>query len=156
MIYYSKLTGGFYDSQINLTIPSDAKLISKAAYEALLQAQRDGKIITAAADGLPEVQEPPPLSAQQIASIRQQAKIAIDAQERRKAFRSNVLGTPHHYEIDDGAVLWIGLLLAAGVDSKIECRDVYGNIERIQHTAQQIRDLSIEMIGRINIILDKS
>lgn len=64
--YYSKSTGGFYDKDIHGdNIPSDAFEISDNDWESLLEGQSSGKVIGAAANGTPELQDPPALTQQQ-------------------------------------------------------------------------------------------
>ena len=53
IMYYSKTTNGFYNNQINTNIPEDKVVVEQAQYEALLQAQSEGKVIQADADGNP-------------------------------------------------------------------------------------------------------
>jgi len=58
-LYFSKTTNGFYDTTINVSIPSDAVEISNSEHEALLQGQSDGKVISADASGRPALTDPP-------------------------------------------------------------------------------------------------
>jgi hypothetical protein len=51
---YSKSTNGFYDSSINPVIPSDAVQVSDEQIKALFEAQQQGKVIQADANGYPE------------------------------------------------------------------------------------------------------
>jgi hypothetical protein len=53
ILYYSKTTNGFYNNQINTYIPDDKVVVEQAQYEALLQAQSDGKVIQSDANGNP-------------------------------------------------------------------------------------------------------
>lgn len=50
-LYFSSSTLGFYDSEINESIPSDAVEITREAHADLLQAQSLGKVIKADVDG---------------------------------------------------------------------------------------------------------
>lgn len=52
--FYSKTTHGFYDSNINATMPDDAVAITDATYTTLFAAQSAGQIIQADANGDPE------------------------------------------------------------------------------------------------------
>jgi len=53
--HYSKTTGGFYcdDVHTSAQLPNDAVEISDADYQALLNAQAQGQVITGGADGKP-------------------------------------------------------------------------------------------------------
>lgn len=70
MRYYSKQTGGFYDSAIHGdNIPADAVEITAELHAVLLAGQSAGKRIVADADGLPVLADPPtPTAAQIVAS----------------------------------------------------------------------------------------
>jgi len=66
-MFYSKQTGGFYDSAIHGdSIPADAVEISAEAHQALIEGQSSGKRIVADADGFPVLQSPPPPTPEQI------------------------------------------------------------------------------------------
>lgn len=67
-MYFSPSTGGFYDREINLSIPSDAVEISVAEHDVLLAGQSSGKRIVAGSDGQPMLQDRPPPTADQIAA----------------------------------------------------------------------------------------
>ncbi|EOW3497626.1 tail fiber assembly protein [Escherichia coli] len=67
MKLYSKLTGGFYDVEINGDdIPQDAVEITEDAWMALLNGQAAGKIISPDDNGLPVLTDPPPLTQQEL------------------------------------------------------------------------------------------
>ena len=54
-MFYSKTTGGFYDSEIHgSSMPEDVVEISKEAHAELLAAQASGKAIVGDKDGLPQ------------------------------------------------------------------------------------------------------
>ncbi|NDV21039.1 phage tail protein, partial [Pseudodesulfovibrio sp. JC047] len=59
MIFYSRSTGGFYDSNFHPTIPSDAVKITDAKYQTLLKGQETGQIIQAKKDGYPALKDIP-------------------------------------------------------------------------------------------------
>ena len=66
-MFYSKSTGGFYDSAIHGdNIPADAVEITTEEHAALLEGQGQGKRIAADADGRPVLQDPPPPTPGQI------------------------------------------------------------------------------------------
>jgi len=78
-MFYSKSTGGFYDREIHgANIPADALEITDAKYAALLEGQAAGKVITANAEGFPELTDPPKATAAQgweaIKAMRDQRK----------------------------------------------------------------------------------
>ena len=60
-MFYSKTTGGFYDTDIHgSAIPEDAVEISIEAHAELLAAQTAGKVIVGDKDGLPQAVDPAP------------------------------------------------------------------------------------------------
>lgn len=71
-MFYSKTTGGFYDTAIHGdAIPADAVEITAEQHAALLDAQASGKLIQADKSGKPvAVAPPPPTDAELAARIR--------------------------------------------------------------------------------------
>ena len=66
-MFYSKITGGFYDAFIHGDdIPADAVEITAEEHQALFEGQSNGKIITADKNGKPVLQDPPPPTPEQI------------------------------------------------------------------------------------------
>ncbi len=66
-MFYSKSTGGFYDTAIHGdNIPSDAVEITSEQYAALLEGQSQGKIISADENGYQILIDPPPPTTEQI------------------------------------------------------------------------------------------
>lgn len=60
-MFYSRQTGGFYDTEIHgENIPADAVEITREQHAALLQGQSEGKQITADENGFPVLIDPPP------------------------------------------------------------------------------------------------
>lgn len=59
MLYYSKATGGFYDSEIHGIFPDDAIEISSEEHAALMEAQSAGRHIAADEAGRPVAVAPP-------------------------------------------------------------------------------------------------
>ena len=73
-MFYSKSTGGFYDTAIHgNNIPADAVEITKAKHQELMNAQSNGSYITADIDGNPiaEIYVPTPqeIARRQIATL---------------------------------------------------------------------------------------
>lgn len=59
-MFYSKSTGGFYDTAIHGdNIPADAVEITNDLHAALLEGQSQGKIIVADENGFPVLADPP-------------------------------------------------------------------------------------------------
>lgn len=58
-MYYSKSTGGFYTKEIHTTIPPDAVEITDAEWRALLQGEREGKVISADVGQKPSLTDKP-------------------------------------------------------------------------------------------------
>lgn len=68
-MFFSASTGGFYSREIHGdNIPPDAVEITTEEHAALLDGQSQGKVIAADADGRPVLQDPPPLTAEQLQS----------------------------------------------------------------------------------------
>lgn len=68
-MFYSKTTGGFYDTAIHGdNIPADAVEITTEEHAALLQGQSEGKVITADENGYPILQDPPQPTPEQLAA----------------------------------------------------------------------------------------
>lgn len=66
-MFFSKTTGGFYDSALHgNNIPADAVVITDAQHAALLAGQTAGKLISADATGAPVLLDPPPPSSAQL------------------------------------------------------------------------------------------
>lgn len=66
-MFYSKQTGGFYDTAIHGdSIPSDAVEITVEQHAALLAGQSTGKRIVADANGHPTLQDPPKATAVEV------------------------------------------------------------------------------------------
>ena len=77
--FYSKTTGGFYDSNVNATMPPDAIAVTDELYAALFAAQASGQIIQADANGNPKAVNLPPPSPEQLrAALAVSAKNALD------------------------------------------------------------------------------
>lgn len=69
-ILFSASTHGFYNTEINATLPADAVEISKGQHVALIAAQAAGKRIVADTNGYPVAQDPPPPPAPSAEQIR--------------------------------------------------------------------------------------
>lgn len=80
-MFYSKTTGGFYDTAIHGdNIPADAVEITKAEHTALLAGQSKGKRIVSDLHGAPTLADPEPLGAASIiASIASAVQSHLDA-----------------------------------------------------------------------------
>ena len=113
-MFYSKTTGGFYDTAIHGdAIPADAVEITSEQHAALLAAQSSGKVIQADQSGKPVAVDPPKPTA---AEIWERIKAERD---RRKAGGFKV-GTLWFHSDADSRIQHLGLkdkardLLAAG------------------------------------------
>jgi hypothetical protein len=90
-MFYSATTGGFYTAEIHGdNIPADAVEITAEEHAALLDGQRQGKLITADGDGRPVLQDPPPITGNALI-LSQIATLESTISERRK--REAILGT---------------------------------------------------------------
>lgn len=66
-VFYSPTTGGFYIRDIHGdNIPADAVEITEAEHAALLEGQSQGNAVVADENGRPILQDPPPLTPEQI------------------------------------------------------------------------------------------
>ena len=70
-MFYSKSTGGFYDTAIHgANIPADAVEITAELHQALMQGQSFGEVITANDNGSPTLSDPPLPTAEQVKATR--------------------------------------------------------------------------------------
>ena len=68
-MFYSKQTGGFYDTAIHgNNIPADAVEITAEQHAALIEGQSQGKLIQADAKGKPVLADPPAPTDEELAS----------------------------------------------------------------------------------------
>ena len=66
-MFYSKQTGGFYDTAIHGdNIPADAVEITDEEHQALLEGQSNGKVIAADKNGKPVLKDPPTPTAEEL------------------------------------------------------------------------------------------
>ncbi len=73
-MFYSKLTGGFYDTAIHGdAMPADAVEISSELHATLLAGQSAGKRITADVNGFPVLSDPPAPTPAEFQQQREQA-----------------------------------------------------------------------------------
>lgn len=95
-MFYSKQTGGFYDSNIHGdNIPADAVEITSEQHAALLQGQSEGKVIAADASGRPVLADPPAPTPEQLAT-------QIRAERDAKLQASTWLVERHREELEAG------------------------------------------------------
>jgi len=80
-MFYSKSTGGFYDTAIHgENMPADAVNITKEEHAALMAGQSSGKIITADANGRPFLMDAPsPVVSVPVRVTMRQARLALHA-----------------------------------------------------------------------------
>lgn len=67
-IFFAKSTNGFYDDEINTSIPSDAVEIQAEFHVALIEGQSKGKLITSDEAGFPILADYPEPSEEEIAA----------------------------------------------------------------------------------------
>lgn len=80
-MFYSKSTGGFYDTAIHGgNIPDDAVEITTAQHHALIEGQSQGKQITADKKGKPVLTDPPAPTAEQLQTQANSAALAYLSQ----------------------------------------------------------------------------
>lgn len=108
--YYSKTTGGFYDSDIHKPemLPEDAKEITIEEYEALLQGQSEGKQIVAATNGSPKLL----IITVSLSDVKESRKSFIN-QERDRILTEGMLFDSSMFDCDSKAQNNLTSLVAA-------------------------------------------
>lgn len=76
MKFYSAFANGFFDDEINTTIPDDAVEVSEEYYNELFAGQAKGQIIVADAKGFPRLEDRPAPTPEE--------QIKINSQKSRK------------------------------------------------------------------------
>ena len=100
---YSKTTKGFYDPKIHgSSIPADAVEITIEEHAALLDGQRQGKRITADADGRPRLQDPPPPTTEQLVVSE---IIALESEITPRRQREAILGIDNGWLANQDAAI---------------------------------------------------
>ena len=84
-MFYSAQNGGFYDTDVHETIPSDAVPISKELYQHLLSGAAAGLSVVADQDGIPRLSDPP--TSEEIRAAARAVAI-IDRETLCRALRS--------------------------------------------------------------------
>ena len=75
---FSASTGGFYSREIHgNNMPADVVEITAEEHAALINGQTEGKVIAADANGRPVLQDPPPPTSEQLASIARATRDAL-------------------------------------------------------------------------------
>lgn len=111
IMFYSKSTNGFYDIAIHGgNIPEDAVEITSAEHAALLQAQSEGKLIMATAQGSPIAVLPIPPTLPEIKS----AKLAQLTAAYNAAIQHGVTYTGTTFQADTASQQVLTASLAAG------------------------------------------
>lgn len=85
-MFYSKSTGGFYDSQIHNDIPNDAMEISESIYKTLMDGQSSGKTIAPNKSGMPILIDSPSPSAENILLCVKSARLSAYRNEADPLF----------------------------------------------------------------------
>ncbi len=100
-MFYSQANHGFYAAEIHGdNIPDDAVEITIEEHAALLDGQRQGKLITADGDGRPVLQDQPPITGNALI-LSQIATLESTISERRK--REAILGIDNGWLADVNA-----------------------------------------------------
>lgn len=90
-LYYSAQNNGFYDSEIHTAIPSDSVEITREKHLELLNAQSEGKVISAGRGGLPVAEDPAPLS---LEDYKKAARLANDDRRREEERKGHTYTFP--------------------------------------------------------------
>lgn len=144
-MYYSKLTGGFYDTDIHGDkIPSDAVEITEDQYLNILNGQSSGKIIISDSSGNPMLSDPLPLSLDQL----KEQKINQLELSRNNAIQQDVLsdalGSAHIYAAKPSNRQFLNDLVTLGNGGNFTCTDASGIKARKLHTATQLMQVAID------------
>lgn len=98
-MYYSKKTGGFYMAEVHGdSIPADAVEITRERHAELMDGQGRGLVIAPGRGGFPELQEPAPLTLEQVLMLRQ-AAYAVESDPLKNEAEFNAIkgGTKPDY-----------------------------------------------------------
>lgn len=128
-MYYSAITGGFYDTTIHGdTIPDDAIEISVEDHAALLAAQSSGKQITADDNGYPIAIAPPQ-------PVRTTASLLADVASKR-------------WQVETGGVVVAGHIIATDRESQAQLNSAYTSLRNglISDTPWKAADGSFTLV----------
>jgi hypothetical protein len=137
-MFYSKTTGGFYDSAIHGdSIPVDSVEISAEQHAALIEGQSQGKRIVADENGFPVLADPPPpTEAELVAEAWRGIKTE---RERRKAGGVKV-GAKWFHSDDGSRIQQMGLvMMGANLPAGLQWKTMDGSfITMTPALAQQV------------------
>lgn len=134
-MFYSKSTGGFYDTAIHGdNIPEDAVEISTEEHSALINGQSQGKRIVADENGFPMLVDPPKLTA---ADIWEKIKAERDRRTEQGGYK---VGTKWFHSDQKSRSQQLGLvLLGASISANLQWKTMDGSFVTMTQTlAQQI------------------
>lgn len=102
-MYYAKSTGGFYDRSIHGdAIPDDAVEITIEEHAALLDGQRQGKLIAADGGGKPVLKDKPPPTTEQLVVSE---IIALESEITPRRQREAILGIDNGWLANQDAAI---------------------------------------------------
>lgn len=134
-MFYSKTTGGFYDSAIHGdNIPADAVEISDAVHAALIEGQSNGKRIVADGNGFPMLVDPPKLTA---ADVWEKIKAERDRRTEHGGYKA---GTKWFHSDQKSRGQQLGLvLLGANIPANLQWKTMDGSfVTMTQQLAGQV------------------
>lgn len=133
-MFYSKSTGGFYDTAIHGdNMPADVVEITAEEHAALLEGQSQGKIIDFDAEGFPFLRDPAPATAEQI-WLRIKAE-----RERRKSLGVQADGKWFHSDQKSRSQQLGLVLLGANIPATLQWKTMDGSfVAMTPALAQQI------------------
>jgi len=134
-MFYSKSSGGFYDTSIHGdAIPADAVEITEAEHASLLDAQSHGKVIHADKNGMPIAVDPPKPTA---AQVWERIKTERD---RRTVQGGSKVGTKWFHSDQKSRSQQLGLvLLGANIPAGLQWKTMDGSfVTMTQQLAGQI------------------
>lgn len=153
MILYSKTTNGFYDTDINKVVPSDVVEVSKEWREQCLNEQALGKEIKPDKDGLPKTEV-------HVNTTEENKLEAIQKVEDK--FKSELLGLiestalqpSHSYYCDEDSRNWLSFCIASGLSARLLCINKGGVTQRVLHTNEQLKQVAIDILAKIEAEYD--
>ena len=149
-LFYSKINGGFYDSEIHDILPIDAVEISKETHQALFAGQAIGKIISCDDSGYPVLIDRPAPTLTEI----QAAQIALITTDYRAAIQADIdyMGATFNADYDTQNLM-VSTLSAGQVPSEFFWQDITNS--QITMTYAQAQGLLLAISERRQLAFDK-
>lgn len=107
-VYWSPSLGGFCHPDVLDVMPDDSVELTEDDYQALLDGQTEGKLIVKADSGLPLLQDPPPPTAEQLATSERYWRdarlsvtdsLVVRHRDEQEAGRATTLGAEQYQQL---------------------------------------------------------